>query len=189
MTTIVLEGDILDWLKEHSFFIREMANGDKLEMEKPDVMTPAEWKALSKLLGGTEAPLLARSHGRTIANPMHGLSKKTINRMIDFLGIDDEKTFRRLVQAVNAPTAHASTSAARRNNNSNWNNNESNGYWNNNNNSNNSNNEVRIVNNANAEYFEIEESARSRRLRHKGRFTKKLRPRRRRTRHRSKKHN
>ncbi len=167
-----------------------MANGDRLEMEKPDVMTAAEWKALGKLLGGTEAPLLARSHGRTIANPMHGLSKATINKMIDFLQIDDEKTFRRLVQAVNAPTAHASTSAARVRSNSNSGSINYDAIWNNNNNSDsNSGNSIRIVNDANAHYFKMEERAREGRLRHKGRFTKKKQTKGRRTRYRTKKHN
>lgn len=198
MSTIVLEGDMLDWLKKHSFFIGELTEGsndDRLVLEKPDVMSTAEWKVISKLLGGSGAPLFVRDHGRTIGNPMYGLSKQEINRLIsEYLGIEfsgpnDETRFRRLVHAVNAPMTVSASAAAVRRNSNNWNGN-SNGYWgNNNNNNNNSDAEVRIVNDENAEYFEMQERARSQRLRPKGRFTMKLRPRRRRTRHRSKKHN
>jgi hypothetical protein len=44
MSAIVLEGDILDWLKKYSFFIGELANAnnDRLVLEKHDVMSTAE---------------------------------------------------------------------------------------------------------------------------------------------------
>jgi hypothetical protein len=116
--TIVLEGHMLDKWMKHSELIRmfaEMSPDHRVELTKPYGLSDQEWDTLTVLLEPHEesGPLLVRSHGRSVVNPLYNVSKDSIKNMIRYLMIDDEYTFRRLVGAeTNAPVYSSSSSSA-----------------------------------------------------------------------------
>jgi hypothetical protein len=114
--TIVLTGEQLEKMRTYSGLVR-MLEGDtpgRVELVKPtNLLSNQEWDTLTLLLepAGWSGPLIVRSHGRSIVNPLHNVSKSSIKNMMDYLLIDDEATFRRLVGAEIKPSAPSSTVA------------------------------------------------------------------------------
>jgi len=116
--TIVLEGHMLDKWMKHSELIRmfaEMSPDHRVELTKPSGLSDQEWDTLTLLLEPHEesGPLMVRSHGRSVVNPLYNVSKRSIQNMIQYLMIDDEYTFRKLVGAeTNAPVYSSSSSSS-----------------------------------------------------------------------------
>lgn len=109
--TIELTGDQLEKMRAHSGLVRmlEEETPGHAVLAKSDLLTDQEWDTLTLLLeprSASSGPLIVRSQGRSIVNPLHGVSKSSISSMMKYLMIDDEVTFRRLVGAeVKPPTA------------------------------------------------------------------------------------
>jgi len=116
--TIVLEGPMLDKWMKHSELIRmfaEMSPDHRVELTKPYGLSDQDWDTLTLLLEPHEesGPLMVRSQGRSVVNPLYNISKRSIQNMIRYLMIDDEYTFRKLVGAeTNAPVYSSSSSSA-----------------------------------------------------------------------------
>jgi len=107
---IVLTGEQLDKMKTHSGFVRmlEEETPGRVELMKPELLSNQEWDTLTLLLESDNkwsGPLIVRSQGSSIVNPLHNVSKSSIKSMMDYLLIDDEATFRRLVGAEIKPSA------------------------------------------------------------------------------------
>jgi hypothetical protein len=114
--TIVLTGEQLEKMQTYSGLVRMLAEDTpgRVELVKPtNLLSNQEWDTLTLLLEPTDwsGPLIVRSHGRSIVNPLHNVSKSSIENMMDFLLINDEATFRRLVGAEIKPSAPSSTVA------------------------------------------------------------------------------
>ena len=117
--TIVLTGEQLEKMRMHSGLVRmlEEETPGHAVLAKSDLLTNQEWDTLTLLLepqSVSSGPLIVRSQGRSIVNPLHNVSKSSIKNMMDYLLIDDEATFRRLVGAEiksSAPSSAVATNA------------------------------------------------------------------------------
>jgi hypothetical protein len=138
--TIELMGDQLEKMRIHSGLVRmlEEEPPGHAVLAKSDLLSNQEWDTLTLLLepqSVSSGPLIVRSQGRSIVNPLHNVSKSSIKNMMDYLLIDDEATFRRLVGAEIKPSAPSSTVATNtRVYNYGNNDRETTGHWNYNNN-------------------------------------------------------
>ncbi len=116
---IVLEGQMLDKWMQHSELIRMLAeiSPGRIELTKPTGLSNQEWDTLTLLLEPRvrSGPLIVRSQGRSVVNPLHNITKDSIQNMIRYLMIDNEATFRRLAGAeTKAPVYSSSSSSSAR---------------------------------------------------------------------------